>query len=438
MNSIDRRQHPVPGPHLRRCLRAIPRRAGFLMLGLLAAVACDRPVTGPDQELDGAEAAAARAAAGAANAPPRRAAQGALVGWNETARERVALHATSPPLASRVYALLGLAQLDALTRLRVAPSPGRPGRAGSGSAESAAVSAASAAVLAHLYPDEAEELMARAGSDPAPSGPRGRPPEDLSSAIAIGEAAAAAVIEEAATDGSDAVWDGSIPTRSGIWFSSLDPPQPPLLPLWGSVRPWLMESGSQFRSPAPPVFGSPEFLSALAEVRRFSDTRTAEQQRIAEFWADGAGTYTPPGHWNEIAAELIVGYRLGALRAARVFAYMNMALMDAGIACWEAKFTYWLIRPSQVDPEIWLAVGLPNFPAYTSGHSAFSGAASEVLGHFFPAERRRLRALAEEAAISRIYGGIHYRFDSDRGLEQGRAVARLAIERARADAPLWR
>jgi hypothetical protein len=150
--------------------------------------------------------------------------------------------------------------------------------------------------------------------------------------------------------------------------------------------------------------------------------RTPEQLRIALYWADGAGTQTPPGHWNQIASSLVERDRLGAKEAARVMATLNMALMDAGITCWDAKYTFWLIRPSQADASISLAVPLPNFPSYVSGHATFSGAASEVLGSFFPTDRRALHAMAEEAAMSRLYAGIHYRFDNDTGLRLGRAV----------------
>jgi hypothetical protein len=285
-------------------------------------------------------------------------------------------------------------------------------------------------VLAHLFPQAAERASAEASTAAHAHG-RHAEPRRLKAAYEYGTKVGRRVLEYAASDGADVVWEGKVPEGKGMWFSSADPPGPPLLPAWGQVRPWLMESGSQFRPAPPPAFGSQEFLSAVAEVRRITSELTPEQRRIAEFWADGAGTFTPPGHWNEIAAEIIGRHRSDALSAARVLAYMNMAVMDAGIACWDAKFVYWLLRPSQADPAIQLAVGLPNFPAYTSGHSSFSGAAATVLGHFFPGERRRVEALAEEAAISRLYGGIHYRFDSEVGLDQGRAVARLAIERAR-------
>ena len=121
------------------------------------------------------------------------------------------------------------------------------------------------------------------------------------------------------------------------------------------------------------------------------------------------------------------------LRAARLFAFLNMALMDAGIACWDSKYFYQLIRPWQVLPEIPTPVGKPRHPSYPSAHAAFSGAASTWLARQFPAEADRLLADAAEAAMSRVYGGIHYRFDGDAGLALGRKVAQLALERAARD-----
>lgn len=168
-------------------------------------------------------------------------------------------------------------------------------------------------------------------------------------------------------------------------------------------------------------------------MRFICDNRTPEQLRIAEFWADGSGTATPPGHWNQIASDLIAARDLNELRAARIVALMNMAQMDAGISCWDTKYAYYLLRPYQADPAITTPVGRPNFPAYTSGHASFSGAASEVLSYFFPDQSGALRAAAEEAAMSRLYGGIHYRFDNEIGLERGRFIGGLAVQRAASD-----
>src|SRR5690606_16601665 len=135
-----------------------------------------------------------------------------------------------------------------------------------------------------------------------------------------------------------------------------------------------------------------------------------EQDRIAKFWALGNGTVTPLGYWNVVADELIARHNMNDRRAAHVFALVKLAGYDAPVASHDAKYTYWLIRPTQADPQIQLAIGLPSFPSYPSNHAAISSAAATVLGAIFPEEREQLRAAAEEAGISRIYGGIHYRF----------------------------
>jgi membrane-associated phospholipid phosphatase len=254
---------------------------------------------------------------------------------------------------------------------------------------------------------------------------------DITAGDALGRSVAKIVVEHASSDGSDAAFDVTIPAGEGFWRSA--PHDEPLLPAWGGVKPWLMKSTDEFRAKPPPSYGSPEFQAALAEVRRASDGRTPDQARIAALWADGLGSYSPAGRWNKIAADLIVKHSLDELRAARVLALLNMAMMDAGIACWDAKYHYWLVRPSQVDTSITTPVGLPNFPSYTSAHAAFSGAGAEVLAFLFPQEKETLLAKSNEAALSRVYGGIHFRFDGDAGLAQGRAIAELAIQRGRSD-----
>jgi membrane-associated phospholipid phosphatase len=160
---------------------------------------------------------------------------------------------------------------------------------------------------------------------------------------------------------------------------------------------------------------------------------TEEKRKIANWWSDGLGTYTPPGHWNKFAKDLIIKYKMNPLRSARTFAYMNMAIMDAGISCWDAKYYYHYPRPIQTIPGFKVILGTPNFPSYTSGHSTFSAAAAEVLAYIFPAEAELSRSWAREAAESRIYGGIHYRFDAEVGITQGKNVAQYTINAAKAD-----
>jgi len=395
-------------------------RKGSLAALVAAAtlVACsDRTITAPESPL-----AASDIDVDAAGRPSQ--AEGtASVRWNALARDLVASRKIDPPMAARYYAMLSVAQYAAVggatgashdeghARHQLAP---------------AAVVGASAVVLAIVFPDDAALVRAREAADASRLIAGSPNAKDVASGFDIGRAAAGRVIARAATDGFDAKWTGSVPTGAGYWFPRLDN-TPPLRPTWGDVRPWLLRSGSQFRPPPAPAFGSAEYLTALREVRQISDNRTSEQLAIATYWADGVGTATPPGHWNKIAAGLIDRHHFDEEQAALTLALLNMSLMDAGIACWDAKYTYWLIRPSQADPKISTPVGLPYFPSYVSGHATFSGAASELLGAVFPGDRRALKAMADEAALSRLYGGIHYRFDNERGLALGRQIGALAV-----------
>jgi membrane-associated phospholipid phosphatase len=391
-----------------------------IVLTLAVAACSDATITAPPSAADAVSAASGRAA------------RLASVGWNARTRALVVEHRTDPPMASRIYALLSVSQYEASRASAARALAGRGhGASPSLPSEGAAIAAASAAALADAYPGQAAALDRDLRSDREAMIASGESAPAIDAGMEIGRQAAARTLARIRTDGAEDPWQGIAPAGEGTWFSSTG--TPPLRPLWGEVRPWLMRAGNQFRPAPPPAFGSAEYREALAEVRRISDTRTTEQLRIARFWADGAGTATPPGHWNEIAEELIARYALNERRATRVLAMLNMALMDAGISCWDAKFTYWLIRPSQADAAITTPVGLPNFPSYTSGHATFSGAASTVLAHEFPAEARRLHAMAEEAALSRLYGGIHYGFDNEQGLAAGRAIGALAIERARGE-----
>ncbi|MEO7331143.1 MAG: phosphatase PAP2 family protein [Minicystis sp.] len=376
---------------------------------------------------------------------------GAVLRWNEIARGLVSKYNTSPVVASRVFALLSVVQHDAL--LAAIRAQRRNPRAAAASedkrlaplfpaaaasaypSEHAVIAAASAAVLGFVFASKEQiaqlEKQAAAHEESRLFAGVSRRSE-IAAGDALGKAVAARVIAWAKTDKAAQAgvnWQGAIPTGAGKWASSEHPPVVPLRARWGEVRPWLMSAPDQFRPPPPPDPDSPAFQKDLDELREISKTRTPEQLRIAKFWSDAPGSPTPPGHWNGVAAALLADRHVDELVAARVLAYLNMAVMDAGISCWEAKYHYWFFRPTQADPTISIPIGLPNFPSYTSGHSTFSGAAAEVLGHFFPADAKRLTEMATEASLSRMYGGIHYRFDGEEGLKEGRAIGRLAAER---------
>ncbi len=219
------------------------------------------------------------------------------------------------------------------------------------------------------------------------------------------------------------------------WTSRDIPARPPMLPFFGNVKTWNFDEAAKIslRPAAPPAVGSAEFEANLEELRGYVKNRTREQFRIVAYWADGVGTYTPPGHWSRKASELIYGAQLNEIRSARAMALVNTAMQDAGISCWDIKYYYLVPRPSEVDPKVTTCTGIPNFPAYTSGHSTFSAAAAEILSYLFPANTAELQAMAKEASESRIYGCIHYRFDCETGLEVGKKVGQYAVERAKTD-----
>ena len=337
--------------------------------------------------------------------------------WNEVTRNMVIRYSTDP--SARPYALVSLAQHAAVLAAEERSASVCP-------SDRAAVAAASAAVLTYLYPTEsaslAQQLRDQQTAD-AGTGATG-----LDAGEELGNQAASLVIALARTDGADAPWTGTVPTGPGFWFSSSKPPAPPATPMLGQMRPWVLTSGSQLRPAAPPAFGSAAFAQALGEVKAVSVGRTAEQTQIAQKWALSGGTYRAQGHWNIVAGDLAAANALRERDATHVYALLNVAMNDASIACFDAKYTYWLLRPSQADPTITLAIGLPNHPSYPSSHSCTSGAGAQVLGAMFPSDAARLDAMADEIGISRLYAGIHYRFDIDTGLSLGHAVAQLTLQ----------
>jgi len=208
-----------------------------------------------------------------------------------------------------------------------------------------------------------------------------------------------------------------------------------MLPLFGQVRAWNMTPANIVaeRPGAPPSTSSQQMKDETAEVRRTVDRLTNAQLAIAQKWNDGAGTYSPPGHWNDVALEYVSDAQFSEVRAARVFALLNMAMHDAAVGCWEAKFHYFNPRPSQLDPGIKTQIGLPNFPAYPSGHSTFSASAASILSYLFPSGASSFDGMRDEAGISRLYGGIHYRSDIDAGKAHGERIAGYTLTFAQGD-----
>jgi len=328
----------------------------------------------------------------------RRAAQAA-------AGDSTALRALPGPSAQgRAMTLLAVAQYDA----SATAAPG---------ARATAVADASAAVLEPLFPDSASRsAIGRALA-------RDHGTVRFAAGASPGARAAAWLLAWAAGDRHDARWTGAVPTGPGMWRGA--PGVAPGSAALTLLRPWTLDSASQFRPVPPPAYGSPAFDSALAEVRRATRTRTAEQAAVARRWA----MRQPPEYWNGVAVRALVAARVPEAEAARALALVNVALQDAIVACWDAKYHYWLLRPSQADSSIAFpdGVALPNFPAYPSGHACSAGAVAEVMGRLVPAARAEVEEVAAECAVSRLYAGVHYRFDNDVGLALGRRVARHVL-----------
>jgi len=366
-----------------------------------------------------------------------------------------------PPYTSRMLAHLSVAQYDGLIMAwhykykfkRQAPyqldsqikSAYETNGLFSYPSDGAVIATASRDVLTAMFPLEKEFLAQKAQEHLESLVVAGiNVSSDVEAGKLIGAAVAKTTLTRASTDGmknaqttrakSDSIKNAAKERFGWVWENQETPQRMiGLVPLFGKVRLWNVPNVEAVRPGPPPAPGSPEFEKSAKELKQYANNLTTNQRRIANFWNDGLSTYTPPGHWNRFAKEEVVAKKLSPVRTARVFAYLNMAIADAGIACWDAKYYYHYPRPIQTIPGFKTILGTPNFPAYTSGHAAFSGAAAEVMAHFFPANASQFRTWAEEAAMSRIYGGIHYQFDADAGLDQGRKSAAYSVTRAKLD-----
>lgn len=296
--------------------------------------------------------------------------------------------------------------------------------------ESGAVAAASAAVLAGVYAAETTFVREQLDADAAYFA--AQPPErhqDYAAGQAIGRAVAAQVLAYAAGDRNTVPWNGDRLTGAGHWSPVSLPPQDAT---WGGIRPWLMSSPDQFHPGPPPAITSSVFATDLAEVRAISATRTSEQATIARYWASGYGAGGPAGFFGSEAVRLASAQDMGERETARVLAVLHMAVMDASIGCYEAKYRYWYLRPYEADRAITVPTGVsvPNFPSYPSAHSCLSAAAAAVLAAYFPSEASALEGKVQEAGLSRIYAGLHFRFEITAGQRLGNAVAALALRLA--------
>lgn len=407
---------------------------------------------------------------------------GPVLNWTNLALQMIKSYRPRPPFAARSLALLHTAMLDALVAAedsRLAYPKARPAPSvldrrlkplGKTSVRStyapweAVVAGAAEKVMGLVFPAEPKRTFIRFANELVrcrlSAGLNYN--SDLQRARLLGQRVAELVVARAASDGSTNTGFAH-PQRTGEGFWSPTPPafEPPIGGPVGTWKTWLMSSGGALRNvlPGPSPYGSPAFMRELRLVLETSEKLTPAQKQIASFWDDRPGTYTPAGHWFEIGVQLVKSYRVAPHQALRIFAYLATVEADAVIAAWEAKYYWWSIRPItavwrlcdggsrlcteaelQANParatyrNKWISfIATPGFPSYPSGHSAFSGGAGELLTYFLPKAGKTLDVLGEQAAISRLYGGIHFDEDNKAGVILGRAIAKLAIARAKKD-----
>jgi len=336
---------------------------------------------------------------------------GSSVAWNQTARDLiVARNLSNPGTEARILTYLSVAQNNAIVAAEDTKDHGNH------ASPAAAAAGASLVVLKSFFPLDAALLDGKLLAQRAATAWPGEQQKDFAAGEAVGRTIGALVVVYAATDRVGLTPAPANPGGPGNWTGVNT-----LRGFYGA-RTFALLSGDQFRPGPPPAFGSAAFNAALAEIRSLSDHLSPAQLAIAQLWNNRG-----PAYMNSVAVDLITSHHNSEREAARVLALANMAAFDVLNACFDAKLAYYFIRPSQADPQIHLPIGLPNHPSYPSGHSCITASYATVLANAFPDEAVRLDAMVEEAGVSRMYGGLHYRFDCDVGHVLGRQVAEFVL-----------
>ena len=379
----------------------------------------------------------------------------------------------SPPVASRAFAYLGVTVYEAVASgsSKLQSLSGQLNGLTEVTQRKAGVVYDEAAVLNGALAYAAQNFFSNTG----PTGQRamaatavdiqkrvaaGVPHKTMKRSTAFGETIAKHILDWSMNDGGAHVENLGFPEtyelnkQPGHWVptNTQDLQQRPLLPKWGENRPFAMPKGTSCTLPPPLAYSEDKASPFYAEAKEVFDTRnnlTAEQKIIARFWSDDPMlSPTPPGHWVGIALSIFERDHLSIEKRVDVLARLGVAVADAFIGCWQVKFQYDLLRPityirKLMDPKWDALLITPPFPEYPSGHSVQSGAAAAVLtavfGEHFAFEDSvhekdglgvrkypDFWSAAQDAAMSRLYGGIHFRAAVERGLDQGRCIGAYA------------
>lgn len=279
--------------------------------------------------------------------------------------------------------------------------------------EHSVTASAAGNVLAYFFPAKADSILQMAHAASQSRIDAGvQFPSDVEAGWKLGEEVAKQIIEKAKNDGSTAKWTGPINKDPKKWTGKY------AMGLTLSLlSPIVIRSADQFR-PGPP----PDFESEMKELKNFE--QTFNSRATAFYWASNGNT------WNELAGQKMFEYRMAddAPAAARIYTLLHISYHDMAIAIFDAKYTYWGIRPDQYDSTYKPLIKTPPFPGYPSGHAAAGAASSAVLEYFFPADAKEFRQLAQDCADSRFYAGIHFRSDNETALVMGKAIGKYIVE----------
>jgi hypothetical protein len=379
-----------------------------------------------------------------------------VIRWNAIALNLIRTEKTSPPMAARNLAMLHVAVYDAVNGVLGTHKPYRSELRSATASVDAAATVAAYQILINLYPQQTTTLEATFKTALAEI-PEGQSKQD---GIQLGQKIADQTITLRQDDGANAKEPYTPINKPGMWQPIPPDLKPASMTHWKKVKPFAMTQGSQFRIAKMPSLTSAEYIQEFNYAKsvgaKESKIRTADQSII---WLDGSGTLTPPGHWNQITEEIAAQKKNTTAQNARLFALLNIALADASIIDSDQKYTFnrWrpltAIRgatqdsnPKTVADPIWASLlPTPNSPAYVSGHSTFSGAADVVLTAFFgkevgfttvadpalgftPRQFKSFTQAANEAGMSRVYGGVHWLSDNRDGLVAGQNLGRFVVQ----------
>jgi hypothetical protein len=369
--------------------------------------------------------------------------------WNQVLSTGLA---GSPTVTSRGFAMVGVALHDSVNATLGNPDYSYlKGVATPGGDTRAAASVAAHTLLVQLNPAKQAEFDAALAASLALVPDGAAKTNGIATGLAIGQATLAA-----RTGDGSALAAGAPYTPTGLpgdWAPTPNGFAPAALPGWGAVDPWLLDSADQFRPGAPPTLTDAAYSAAFNAVKDIGSaaslTRTADQTASAQFWAGAPGT----GPWIQAGIEAAQAKGLSTLENARLFGSLSVAMADATIATWDAKYAYdyWrpvtAIRLADLDGNPGTAADLgwsplivtPPHPSYVSAHAAAAGAAWTILGAYLGDDNPFCLTFgttrcwtgygdaATDAANSRLWGGIHWGFDNSTGLALGQAVAGHAL-----------